>query len=796
MTSIACTGPIDEAGSGDTTTAEETAGEDGGVTTEVIIGAACKGLGDCEEPTICMPDVSCVEGECLYGYAAKGTGCGSGCYVNGTCNGKGECMHLEAVECDEIDGNICTVPSCEPADGNCFEHPIEDGEPPYISSECWDGVVCLGGEQDNSNAVPTPLLAECEAMGESLDPMECIDQYLCIGGEQKCKAIFKVDGVQCWTEDDGGGECIGRSCSGGECQVDHGLDAFCAQEDYPDECQEGCLDCTTLACHWIPDPANPENPTHKVRYCKPEAKVGFVCESDPCLIGQGCGMGSQATGPLGKETLGKCAGGQEKSKEQCAEELGKPALACIMAGLDCDAEQGGCLVEQEKADKWCWPPEWKCFDKNDTYCSHLDSGENWNDETGCNTAWIDLNCDDTNDCTVDTCKNEAGEWNCGHEPINGSACDDDDPCTKAGVCEGGICAGMAPKCFDVDDNPCNDPSCDPFTGECKPAQTNGYPCNDGNACTIGDTCQDLVCQSGTAKECDDGEVCTDDFCDTGLGCVHDNNVKPCDDGDKTTENDYCQDGTCQPGTPVVCDDNNICTQDQTDALLGCTYSPVAGPCDDFDLCTVNDQCAGGQCVPGPDKDCEDGKYCTVDGCNPVAGCTHDNLNDYVACPGGLAFFCIGGECTCVPSCDQKECGNDGCGGDCGDCPAGKECEGNICKSQGGDSTTVYNTSLISFSCFMGLVEFNYTTLTFVDNGSKLYIMPSMNGCCNMEGDSAQDGSFTASCPCPGDGVCDENYKLTGTVNGNTLNATFTATFNGMFCSDCVYYSTNVTGTAQ
>ena len=97
---------------------------------------------------------------------------------------------------------------------------------------------------------------------------------------------------------------------------------------------------------------------------------------------------------------------------------------------------------------------------------------------------------------------------------------------------------------------------------------------------------------------------------------------------------------------------------------------------------------------------------------------------------------------------------------------------------------------------MDLVSFSYTQLTFVDDGSDLYVMPSMNGCCNMEGDTAQDGSFTASCTCPGGGICDENYSLTGTVNGNSLNATFTATFNGMFCNDCVYYSTSVTGTAQ
>ena len=316
LAAASCAGPIASPDAEDGISTLDAATGDHAAGTEVIIGAACKSVSDCEDATPCMPEISCVQGECLYGYAMEGTECGGGCYVNGTCDGKGECMHQESVECDEIDGNICTVPSCDPATGDCFEHPIEDGNPPYISSECWDGVVCLEGEQDNSNAVPTELAAECDAMGEDLDPMGCVDKYLCVGGQEKCKPIFNVDGVQCWNDEEGSGECIGRSCQQGECQVDHELDAFCAEEDYPVECEGGCLDCTELACYWVPDPANPDNPTKKVRYCKPEANIGFICDEDPCLIGQACGLGSQAVGPLGKETLGKCAGGQEKSKEQ------------------------------------------------------------------------------------------------------------------------------------------------------------------------------------------------------------------------------------------------------------------------------------------------------------------------------------------------------------------------------------------------------------------------------------------------------------------------------------------------
>lgn len=62
-----------------------------------------------------------------------------------------------------------------------------------------------------------------------------------------------------------------------------------------------------------------------------------------------------------------------------------------------------------------------------------------------------------------------------------------------------------------------------------------------------------------------------------------------------------------------------------------------------------------------------GKECGDDGCGGSCG-------DCI-----LGYACQNGDCVCVPKCDGKECGPDGCGGSCGDCLPGAGCQGGICE---------------------------------------------------------------------------------------------------------------------
>jgi len=71
----------------------------------------------------------------------------------------------------------------------------------------------------------------------------------------------------------------------------------------------------------------------------------------------------------------------------------------------------------------------------------------------------------------------------------------------------------------------------------------------------------------------------------------------------------------------------------------------------------------GACAP----DCSD-KVCGDDGCGGLCG----------ECPA--AQYCVDGGCTadCPANCIDKTCGPDGCGGVCGVCQEGEACEAGAC----------------------------------------------------------------------------------------------------------------------
>ena len=79
-------------------------------------------------------------------------------------------------------------------------------------------------------------------------------------------------------------------------------------------------------------------------------------------------------------------------------------------------------------------------------------------------------------------------------------------------------------------------------------------------------------------------------------------------------------------------------------------------------CPDDKQCVGGDCVCKPACGA---KACGDDGCGGSCG----DCKGTEACQPD-------GTCKCVPSCEDKECGDDGCGGPCGGCAAGVTCSPN------------------------------------------------------------------------------------------------------------------------
>ena len=117
--------------------------------------------------------------------------------------------------------------------------------------------------------------------------------------------------------------------------------------------------------------------------------------------------------------------------------------------------------------------------------------------------------------------------------------------------------------------------------------------------------------------------------------------------------DICSGGTCRPGGPRDCNDQNACTTDGCTVTEGCTHTGIAGCCNtneecaDIDDCTVNERCVNHACVSDP-RDCSDGNNCTIDTCDSESG----------------TFGCVNTPCyevdeslcptlTCIPD----QCGN-------------------------------------------------------------------------------------------------------------------------------------------
>ena len=100
-----------------------------------------------------------------------------------------------------------------------------------------------------------------------------------------------------------------------------------------------------------------------------------------------------------------------------------------------------------------------------------------------------VHCNDNNVCTLDVC--DTGTGVCAHTPMTaGAPCDDGSACTTSDVCGGSGCVGTAKSCDDS--NVCTSDFCDPFTSVCKHS-SNTLGCNDGNACTLGESCVAGTC---------------------------------------------------------------------------------------------------------------------------------------------------------------------------------------------------------------------------------------------------------------------------------------------------------------
>ncbi len=187
----------------------------------------------------------------------------------------------------------------------------------------------------------------------------------------------------------------------------------------------------------------------------------------------------------------------------------------------------------------------------------------------CSAAGADGNCDDLTPVADGTaCDGENGQCIAGEcTPLCADPCDDADACTVDDACDGNTCVGVPVDCADAG-NECNTASCNPAGAE-------------GN-------CKDLT-PVADRTPCDGGAgVCIAGVC-KALGCVD-----PCDDEDACTVDDACDDDVCL-GTPVDCsgvgDECNVAS---------CNAGGAEGNCDDLTAVPDGTACDGGNglCMAG------------------------------------------------------------------------------------------------------------------------------------------------------------------------------------------------------
>ena len=232
----------------------------------------------------------------------------------------------------------------------------------------------------------------------------------------------------------------------------------------------------------------------------------------------------------------------------------------------------------------------------------------------CFTERIEGCCQTSSDCGSKICHQAVCVQNqCQHNPyLDSTVCDDQNACTLADVCSGGVCVGAALNCSL---SSCMATSCDPLLGCVSTTQVDGTPCEHDNLCAQTKTCHGGTCVASDALDC----THMDDQCGVG-DCVDGKCVKVpspdrtlCDDGLHCSIGDSCLNGQCL-GRERICSDNDPCTLNTcVESINSCASVPLqlvrANVCEvsceiDSDCLhpysdwgfTDNIQCRDGSCV--------------------------------------------------------------------------------------------------------------------------------------------------------------------------------------------------------
>lgn len=598
------------------------------------------------------------------------------------------------VTCD--DAKMCTSDDC---DSNLVCQYTSQPGPCDDSDACTDGDYCLETDCISGG------LVECT------DNNPCTEDYC----DPKAGCINKAgsklcdDGNACTEVDtcDKDGKCVGKpvicddknQCTTDSCDLFEGCQ-FAAKLGNPCDDNDICTasdECKNGLCQGISVVCQDDNQC-TTDNCDPQKGCQFKTKDNgsPCDDKKPCTSADGKPGCKGdcdSCSAGLCYGKPVICDDQnlCTNDYCDEAVGCqhVPNTSFCN-DNNPCTQNDQCNEKVCVGSILFCNDNNPC------TTDSCSPTSGCIFTPNTLLCDDGNACTEnDVC----GNSKCGGTLVNcaskvggvgacqlvvcdtilgclppidqldGGVCDDDNSCTTNDKCSAGKCGGAPVVCTNL--NACSTATgaCDPIGG-CQYAPPPGGGCEDGNPCTTADKCVAGACQAGTPTICNDGNVCTNDSCDPKSGCIVSNNMASCDDGNACTAPDSCQGGKCIPGVAKVCNDGNDCTSDTCDPTKGCIYSNLSGNvCNDNNQCTENDVCTNGKCG-GATLVCNDNNPCTNDSCVPSSGCVFSN-NNGIACDDTNA-------CTINDKCNAGKCS-----GAANPCDDGNICTADSCVAPSG-----------------------------------------------------------------------------------------------------------------
>ncbi len=515
----------------------------------------CQSSSECKHPGL-------VEARCVT-HGEAGSFCGTPCADASDCPTDHTCSNVADV--DGQKSKQC-VPQAPTGAGfgicNCNANSIALGLKTQCTKElttpegkliCAGTRTCAKAGSASTCNTPEPDIEKCDGVDNDCDGITdedtCDDNKGCTvdscDATAGCQNLPAADGLDC---DADGTVCTEKDiCKGGKCQ-------YGALK----KCDDG-NPCTTNSCD-------------KTKGCLTAANDGAVCkDNNPCTENGVC-KGGTCTPGIQKV----CKSDNQCVLAKCDVVTGNCAYAAQPTGTKC-TDGGACVTDTACAGQVCAGKPKACEDgspctkdscDNAVGCVFApifdvcDDGNACTKEDACQggkciglAEETTVTCSDSNPCTTDSCDPIKG---CQHQPATGD-CDDGVPCTTKDICSAGECLGTTNECTCKTDadcvllangNPCAGTQyCASEKGllkcHAKPGTVPvGKNCDDDDACSSSDTCKATGFCGGTKPtDCDDGNACTEDSCDSKQGCAHKAlSQTMCNDGDVCTKGDTCLNG--------------------------------------------------------------------------------------------------------------------------------------------------------------------------------------------------------------------------------------------------------------